>query len=1021
MQFPMFSDNNADKEDFITYQANNSNDFIVSSFNCHGLKSSAAYAQELFNNSNILFLCEHWLKEGELSHMNEQFDNAWSNLKSSMDACTHNVGRPFGGCGFLCRKSQGVNYRTITCISDRLSGIEVIVNQKSVLCVFGVYLPYDSHDKNSFDMYLDTLNELQGLLDNCTSVPHMVVGDFNTRLPWSKTLKSNWYNCNTYGKRSAVLYDFICENELYVANFSYDQAINYTYHNAAHKSYIDHMLLPVKMSENVKSCYIMDSSHNVSDHNALQCVISINLPMCNQGETITASTLIDWMDPLTQEAYASTLKEQLVHKPIVDVKSVTSADEAANAINTTYDLIQNAVHNAAESVSVVRSTHVKRKKWWNDDCAYAKYKTGLFHKIWKDLGKPTTGQAYLCYKAARKHYRKTCRNAVNVSLRSHHSFIDSLYRATKHRELWNIIKKHKKAQTNYDLITDAALENHFRKKFSTPTTQSEYILNAETLVQEELLSIDNTSFPDLYISEAKVITYIKRLKAGSSAGVDNMKPEHLKFSLGTQLTLHISALLTLCLRYGLVPECFRSGLLVPILKKSHLDGRDPANYRPITISVVLSKLLEYCILEDVADFKMDPFQFGFVKNSGTNTAISLAHDVSSYCNARGTTTYLCSLDAEGAFDAIPHSILFMKARVALPPAQWRLMHNWYKDMSVQIRWNRKIGPSIPVCRGTRQGGLSSPFLFNIFYKDLIHLLRESKCGITIDGSTYNVYCYADDILLSSTTPSGLQRLIDIANGYITQQGLRFNPLKTTCMTFGKATFCKDPAWTIQGTKLQIVDSMSYLGAALSKDGGTSHTQSRIKAAMRAFHSLQHSGIHYNGASPDVAAHIYRVGIQTILSYGCETLHLNVTNLKQLQSAEGKIVKAFLGLYRSSHTSPLLDALNITPVRKLIALQGLNLLRSSMINAAAAKFYLSLITEKKHWSKNTLVHRIHTLNGDIDTTRYIVNNDYCSRVKHMLKLKTPDGASGITDTIREQFTHYNDGARTIVNSIVSAFM
>ena len=38
--------------------------------------------------------------------------------------------------------------------------------------------------------------------------------------------------------------------------------------------------------------------------------------------------------------------------------------------------------------------------------------------------------------------------------------------------------------------------------------------------------------------------------------------------------------------------------------------------------------------------------------------ISLAHDVMAYFNDRGSAVYTCSLDADGAFDAIPHVVIF---------------------------------------------------------------------------------------------------------------------------------------------------------------------------------------------------------------------------------------------------------------------------------------------------------------------------------------------------------------------------
>ena len=66
-------------------------------------------------------------------------------------------------------------------------------------------------------------------------------------------------------------------------------------------------------------------------------------------------------------------------------------------------------------------------------------------------------------------------------------------------------------------------------------------------------------------------------------------------------------------------------------------------------------------------------------------ATALANDVISYCTKRGSTVYACSLDAEGAFDAVPHSILFYKAMDVIPDHCWLLLVNWYKSITVQIK------------------------------------------------------------------------------------------------------------------------------------------------------------------------------------------------------------------------------------------------------------------------------------------------------------------------------------------------
>ena len=81
-------------------------------------------------------------------------------------------------------------------------------------------------------------------------------------------------------------------------------------------------------------------------------------------------------------------------------------------------------------------------------------------------------------------------------------------------------------------------------------------------------------------------------------------------------------------------------------------------------------------------------------------------------------------------------------------------------MNAVIKWNNITGNKISVNRGTRQGGLTSPFIFNLFYQNLIDKLNTCNCGITIGGYNYNAICYADDILSCSTTSSGLQTLIN---------------------------------------------------------------------------------------------------------------------------------------------------------------------------------------------------------------------------------------------------------------------
>ena len=207
---------------------------------------------------------------------------------------------------------------------------------------------------------------------------------------------------------------------------------------------------------------------------------------------------------------------------------------------------------------------------------------------------------------------------------------------------------------------------------------------------------------------------------------------------------------------------------------------------------MISKLIEIHNLNVCDGHQFCDAQFGYVGGRNTNIFTALAHDIGAYCVTRGSTSFYCSVDAQGAFDTLPHPIILKKAMGIVPDPLWLLMYQSYADVCVVIRWKNYLSESIHVTCGTKQGSLTSPYFFNFFYQELVELLQKSNCGITIGNNHYHCYCYADDLLLSSLTVTGLQRLIDIARNYVSDHGLQFNPEKTSCIVLGNNPFTTQP-------------------------------------------------------------------------------------------------------------------------------------------------------------------------------------------------------------------------------------
>ena len=936
----------------------------VFSYNCYGINSSLnEIVEELRSNSNIAFICEHWQHQHELVGLKAMLarEGYWSHMKSSIDPEEVLQGRPYGGVGFICKRIQGLIYKPIEVDNDRITGVQLIQSGKVILNIVGVYLPYYDGTPDQVALYSETLDVLQSVLDMCPPSPVMIVGDMNASLPTQKKLSGMWYRQSPYNQHSLLLYDFLCSNDLCVANFAYGQSVDYTYTKGNKKSYIDHVFLSRYSFEQLTNCSIVDFNVNdewSSDHLPIRTEILMNI---DSGATTGENKLqhppvfahVNWDHPDSSVKYKQFVADglQAVHK--IDVDDIVNVSDAQRILDDKCDEITRVIHAASEKTVNGKTSNYKGKysktPWWSYDCQVTRDRARFWRSLWAQCGKPRTGAVYNCYKSVKKAYRQACRQAVSSNHRARFNMINTLYRCRNMKQFWNRIRMCKdRCNQTGDEIAISCLTKFYSDKFSEEgRLKTDTIIHAEMCVQRKYDDIGDNIVNDYVFSENSVVKYIKRLKAGCAAGCDGVTAEHLKHSLETDMPEHLSCILTICARFGIVPQTFALGILVPILKKPNIDPSIAKHYRPVIVSTVFSKIMEMCILEESSDHKFHDLQFGFIETRGTNMAICLAQDVINYCNTRGSPVFTCALDAEMAFDGIPHSILLYKSMDVIPDLWWRILYKWYGVLHVQIKWNKQLSEPIRIEKGTRQGGLTSPFLFNLFYQDMIAELNNTTGGIKINRQSYNVFAYADDLLLTSTTVSGLQRLINNANEYITENGLSFNATKTECVTFGKCHLEPSPSWSLNGTKLSEETKLSYLGAVLSNDNHA-HVHKRMQACRQKFFSLQGAGMCPNGVKPNVAAHLWKSALQPVLSYACQSLPLYKTDIQNMDKIQAKLIKTSLGLSKYMRTTPLLNALYINSISDVIDVYTLNMYKMIMFsNTGAKSLYTHILNSDSH--------------------------------------------------------------------------
>jgi exonuclease III len=962
--------------------------------------------EQMTREYDIMFLCEHWLRPDELPYVRSIYtdEDRWSYLKSSVDPEAVNCGRPHGGVGFICQKSNDYNFRIKDTKSDRLCVLQLVNDSNVLLTIIGVYMPFYTGSSEQTELYVETLDMLQVFVDDCSgSAPVMIIGDFNTTLPQSPILREKWYRSRPFTQYSYILYEFLCKNELEVANFVFNQKTNYTYFKGKNTSYIDHCLISSHLREHVTSCKIItDLADCCSDHFPIvtRCIVDIKQQKPVLKPSVKVRKHINWSDTQVQSNYKSILSESSSNllPPICNT-------DAQLYVDTYCSEIVNMLHESAESAmvcdNVKNNPSKKRHFWWNSSCTEARNRNRFWFKLWCSLGRPRNGVVHETYKYSKYTFRKVCRSSLNAKHKANFKKCSMYFKQNRMAAFWNMIRRSKGNHTdNFDDISAEKLESHFKEKFSYDVnTENGFISEARSDVLNKYDSC-LSCYENFVFTEHMTKKYISALKLGCAPGLDGITSEHLKFAMNTNVIVHLCKLFTVCFQSGVVPESFSNGLLVPILKKPTLDPTLPKNYRPITVSSIMSKIIELYIIDECSNYEFNDFQFGFIRGRGTATATNFANDVISYFDHKGSPLFICSLDAEGAYDGIPHPILFKKAIDVIPDYSWKLMYKWYSNMTVQIKWDM-LGSSINVSKGTRQGGLTSCFMFNLFYKDMIDELSCHTGGCSIDDMKFNVFCYADDVLLVSTTVTGLQSLINCANVYVTNHGLSFNPGKTKCILTGSNPFTSDPSWYIGENVLETCNNIQYLGAYVGNKCNDTHVECRISACRKSFYALQGAGLCKQGLDVKTAVHVFKSVCRSGLAYACETMYLSKSNRNDLDKCQSKLLKCMLGLNVRCRTTYLLEALNVHKVTRSIDFYTVSLLNNVLRNQSGATgFYLMLMKKQVNCPK-LLTCRAKSICNEWGFNHLLsaISQEYLGKIKKAMLSNINDGQDGVVDSIR----------------------
>ena len=263
------------------------------------------------------------------------------------------------------------------------------------------------------------------------------------------------------------------------------------------------------------------------------------------------------------------------------------------------------------------------------------------------------------------------------------------------------------------------------------------------------------------ITISEVRSALKSMAAGKAAGPDGLHPRLLR-KLPDEALVVVCLLFDRSFRSGVVPQCWRVGEVVPLLKA----GKDPSvmgSYRPVCLTSCLGKWLERVlerrmrwVLESAGALSV--FQAGFRRGRGvTDQLVRLSQCVWDGYQRREKTS-LVLFDLARAYDRVWHDGLLLKLIDAgLSRTMVRWVQEWLKNRLCWVKFDGVRSKSRLFRQGLPQGSVFSPLLFLVYINDLVERLA---------GGGVQVSAFADDLAVWWTGRSvalGACRVQEAAN------------------------------------------------------------------------------------------------------------------------------------------------------------------------------------------------------------------------------------------------------------------
>ncbi len=484
-----------------------------------------------------------------------------------------------------------------------------------------------------------------------------------------------------------------------------------------------------------------------------------------------------------------------------------------------------------------RKTNVthRKSKWMNER---ALLKLHEKRKHYNTYIRTRQGSDYAAYARARNQVKWECKNArreferkiADESKKNPKAFYSYARSKMKTKDDVADLEDTAGYTATKDIDKSKVLNDFFCSVF-TQENKDEIPVFDKRQYKEEL--------SEFIITREMVEKKLLSLNPNKSPGPDGFHPLFLR-ELAHQLSDPLKIVFQKCLLEGHVPQSWKDAHVIPIFKKGKKSV--PGNYRPVSLTSIICKLMESLIRDKVVEHMtnnnlLTDYQHGFV--NGRSCSTNLLNVLDSWTEAldNGIPVDAIYLDFAKAFDTVPHLRLLNKLKGYGVTDQ---VLNWIKNFLQGRRQCVKVNGAksewSDVTSGIPQGSVLGPCLFVIFINDLPEVVKSLVQMFADDTKVYTE-------IHSNEDHAKLQHDIDSLYNWSDKWKLKFNAGKCKVLHLGR----NNPSF---GYSMKQNDQRVTLGQTeLEKDLGVNidpqlnfsqHIESQVNKANKILGMIRRS-------------------------------------------------------------------------------------------------------------------------------------------------------------------------------------